>query len=162
MPKQSMKSMQAEMKKLNEEYERNKRRMAALQQQSTPDLSLLSGSAGNLHHIPLMDADAKHYHEEAQKNVRGASGVLTGLKLPSSAQQHYGIAKPSSVGRVHVNLTRKPKGVAKPKHADDPRMERANYMKQHMLNAFKRKHSSGGRSQKVRSQRRKRSRTRRH
>ena len=127
MPKQSMKSMQAEMKKLNEEYERNKRRMAALQQQSTPDLSLLSGSAGNLHHIPLMDADAKHHHDEAQKFVRGASGIL------------HGIAKPSSVGRVNVNLTRKPKVMAKPKHADDPRMARANYMSQQMLNAFKRK-----------------------
>ena len=159
MPKhQSMKSMQAEMEKLNEEYERNERRMASLQQSLfTPDLSLLSRGVNKTHPIPLMDKDAKRYHDEAKEVVRRASGILTGLKFPSSAQQHYGIAKPSSVGRVKVNLTRKPKGVH-----DDPLIARANYMKQHMLNAFNKKPSSGGRSQKVRSQRRKRSRTRRH
>lgn len=148
---QSLEAMQAEIEELNKEYDRIERRMAALQQQlTTPDLSLLSGSASNLHPIPYMDKYAKHHHDEAQKFVRGASGIL------------YGIAKPSSVGRVNVNLTRKPKVMAKPKHADDPRMARAKYMSQQMLNAFKRKPSNGGRSQKVRSQRRKRSRTRRH
>jgi len=160
MPKhQSMQSMQAEMKKLNEEYEKNKRRMAEVNQ-LTPFLRL-SDFSNQHHHIPHMDSHATHYYKEAQKNVRAASDSLTDFKFPSSAQQQYGIAKPS-IGRVKVNLTRKPIVIAKPKHTVDPRIAHANYMKEQMLNAFKGKPSNGGRSQKVRSQRRKRSRTRRH
>jgi len=159
MPKhQSMQSMQAEMKRLNAEYERNKRRMQEVNQ-LTPFLRLSEFSSQH-YPMPYMNADDTRYYEEAQKNVRAAADSLTDFKFPSSAQQQYGIAKPS-IGRVKVNLTRKPNPnvIAKPKHTVDPRIAHANYMKEQMLNAFK---TNGGRSQKVRSQRRKRSRTRRH
>jgi len=97
MPKhQSMKSMQAEMKKLNEQYEGNKRRMAAIQRQLLPDLSRLSDLAGQRYPIP--HTNTHNADVQAERVVRGASGALAELAFPSSLH----------TGRVHVNLIHKP------------------------------------------------------
>ena len=100
IPAQSLASMRAELEALNADYERNKQRIAILQSRLTPKLSGLADLAGQHHPIPLIPG---------QYNVLGASGAITGLKFPSSAQHHRGIAK-ASVGRVHVNLRPKSKG----------------------------------------------------
>jgi hypothetical protein len=128
---QSIESMQAEMKKLNAEYERNRRRMAALQRQLLPKLSRLSDLAGQRNPIPHMDTHLADV--QAERIVRGASGALTELAFPSPAPVLASLQsdQPKPTGRVHVNLRMKHHGITKAK--------------------------KGGRSRKVHSQRRNRS-----
>jgi len=128
--------MQAEMKRLNAEYERNKRRMAEIQQRLLfPKLSRLSDLAGQRNPMPHMNTHLTDV--QAERTVRGASGALTELAFPSplpvpAPAPALASLQPKPTGRVHVNLRLKTHGITKAKKA--------------------------GRSRKVHSQRRKSSR----
>ena len=113
--KSSMKAIQAELAALNKQYAANEARIADLQSNSTPDLVKLSDFSTTRHPIPL---------KPGQNVLLGASGAITSFRYPDEVDigikypyyKKHGIAKPSSVGRVHVNLTPKHKGGRSRKH----------------------------------------------
>lgn len=112
--KSSMKAIQEELAALNEQYAANEARIKYLQSQLTSDLVKLSDFSTTRHPIPL---------KPGQNVLLGASGAITSFRYPDEVdiginypRNKHGIAKPSSVGRIHVNLTPKPKGGRSRKH----------------------------------------------
>ena len=107
--------MQAEMEKLNAEYERNKRRMAEIQRRLLfPKLSRLSDLAGQRNPIPHMDTPLTDV--QAERTVRGVSGALTELTFPPPLPALVSL-QPKPIGRVHVNLRLNHHGITKAKKA---------------------------------------------
>ena len=107
-------TIQEELAALNEQYDTNKKRIALLQSNSTPDLVKLSDFSTTRHPIPL---------KPGQNVLLGASGAITSFRYPDEVDiginypyKKHGIAKPSPVGRIHVNLKPKHKGGRSRKH----------------------------------------------
>ena len=114
-------TIQEELAALNEQYDTNKKRIALLQSNSTPDLVKLSDFSTTRHPIPHMNTHLTDV--QAERFVRGASGAITSFRYPDEVNigikypyKNHGIAKPSSVGRIHVNLKPKHKGGRSRKH----------------------------------------------
>ena len=114
-------TIQEELAELDKQYAANKDRIEYLQERLTPELSHLAQLASERHPIPHMNAHLTDV--QAERFVRGASGAITSFRYPDEVDigikypyKNHGIAKPSSVGRIHVNLKPKHKGGRSRKH----------------------------------------------
>ena len=114
-------TIQKELAELDKQYDANKDRIEHLQSLLTPKLSHLAQLASERHPIPHMNTHLTDV--QAERFVRGASGAITSFRYPDEVNigikypyKNHGIAKPSSVGRIHVNLKPKHKGGRSRKH----------------------------------------------
>jgi hypothetical protein len=114
-------TIQKELAELDKQYDANKDRIEYLQSLLTPKLSHLAQLASERHPIPHMNTHLTDV--QAERFVRGASGAITSFRYPDEVDigikypyKNHGIAKPSSVGRIHVNLKPKHKGGRSRKH----------------------------------------------